>query len=244
MISNHSMRPVILILMLFVAVISAADEPPYEATASYEAHTLHGFKVLVSARVREHPGPAADALKLLDEKLGEVESIVPAEPLAALRKTTVWVEWELVKNSAACAHHSPEWLKNNGRNPEKVGGVEISNVRLFLAWTPKTQPMMVLHELAHYYHRHQLPTETRRAIDDAYAAAKASGTYAEVEYVQGGKKPAYAMSNADEYFAELSEAYFGKNDFYPFVHDAVKQHDPKGFDVLQKAWGEPVNKLP
>ena len=32
-----------------------------------------------------------------------------------------------------------------------------------------------------------------------------------VAYVHGGKKRAYALNNAQEYFAELTETYFGKN---------------------------------
>ena len=43
--------------------------------------------------------------------------------------------------------------------------------------------------------------------------------------------------NDQEYFAELTEAYFGTNDFYPFVRAELKQHDPKMYQVLEKVWG-------
>ena len=39
-----------------------------------------------------------------------------------------------------------------------------------------------------------------------------------------------------EYFAELSESYFGTNDFYPFIRAELKVHDPRGFEVLKAAW--------
>ena len=47
-----------------------------------------------------------------------------------------------------------------------------------------------------------------------------------------------------EYFAESTEAFFGTNDFYPFVRAELKQHDPKMFDLLWKLWGaEPPKKI-
>jgi len=61
-----------------------------------------------------------------------------------------------------------------------------------------------------------------------------------VAFITGGKKKAYAATNAAEYFAELSEAYFGKNDFFPFTKIELERHDPVGFEMLKKAWGEPI----
>ena len=43
-------------------------------------------------------------------------------------------------------------------------------------------------------------------------------------------------ANAKEYFAEASEAYFGTNDFYPFVRAELKKHDPEMFRLLEKLW--------
>lgn len=47
---------------------------------------------------------------------------------------------------------------------------------------------------------------------------------------------ACAMSNAKEYFAESSEAYFGRNDFYPFTRAELKEHDPQMYDLLERLW--------
>jgi hypothetical protein len=41
-----------------------------------------------------------------------------------------------------------------------------------------------------------------------------------------------------EYFAELSEAYWGKNDFYPFTRSELLQHDPLGYEAVKRAWHE------
>ena len=47
----------------------------------------------------------------------------------------------------------------------------------------------------------------------------------------------YGMNNPKEYFAEATEAYFGVNDFYPFVRAELKEHDPKMFALLVDIWG-------
>jgi hypothetical protein len=45
------------------------------------------------------------------------------------------------------------------------------------------------------------------------------------------------MNNIEEYFAESTEAFFGTNDFYPFVRAELKEFDPRMEAVLRKAWG-------
>jgi len=73
-------------------------------------------------------------------------------------------------------------------------------------------------------------------IREAYRHAMEEKLYDSVEYVHGGKKKAYAATNAREYFAELSEAYFGKNDYFPFTREDLRKHDPVGFKLMQDVW--------
>jgi hypothetical protein len=47
----------------------------------------------------------------------------------------------------------------------------------------------------------------------------------------------YGLSNHKEYFAESTEAYFGVNDFYPFVRAELNEHDPAMYALLEKIWG-------
>ena len=48
-----------------------------------------------------------------------------------------------------------------------------------------------------------------------------------------------------EYFAETTEAYFSRNDFYPFNRDELKSHDPEMFDLLTALWGvKETNRRP
>ena len=41
----------------------------------------------------------------------------------------------------------------------------------------------------------------------------------------------------NEYFAESSEVFFNRNDFFLFTRDKFKQHDPEMFAPLQEFWG-------
>ena len=45
------------------------------------------------------------------------------------------------------------------------------------------------------------------------------------------------MTNPMEYFAESTEAFFARNDFFPFDHAELKRHDPGMEQLLAKLWG-------
>ena len=75
-----------------------------------------------------------------------------------------------------------------------------------------------------------------------YEKAKAGGKYDRIERWHGNGKPntferAYAMTNPMEYFAECTEAFFTRNDFFPFTVDELEKHDPEMLALLKKIWG-------
>ena len=57
-----------------------------------------------------------------------------------------------------------------------------------------------------------------------------------VRFHDGSMRRAYAMNNHREYFAEITEAYFGTNDFYPFNRAELARHDPEGFELMERIW--------
>ena len=210
----------------------------FDPTDSYVERKFHGFTVRVNPEVSRHAMEEGAALKELDAQLARIGKVVPPKALTALQKIPIWVEWEAKPKGAAEFHVAASWLKANGYNPDKLRSVEINNTRNFVAWSRKTQPWMVLHELAHAYHFTVLG-DKHAPLQAAYRQALERKLYDEVEFVHGGKKrKAYATTSAAEYFAELSEAYFGKNDFYPFTRADLEKHDPAGFEMVKKAWGE------
>jgi len=104
-------------------------------------------------------------------------------------------------------------------------------------------PVFALHELAHAYHDRVLGFDEPRILS-AYEKAKAGGTYEKVERrdaqgrVSTGR--AYAMTDHKEYFAETAEAFFGTNDFFPYVREELGRHDPEMFALLQTLWTGPA----
>jgi hypothetical protein len=235
------MRFTLLIIMIATAAVAGQPSSPeqaYDPTSVYKRESIHGFTVLVNPEVSIHKREAAEMRKELSSQLSAIVRTMPAKRLSALRRVWIWVEWEKQKNGAAEFHPSAEWLRSHGYNPDKAGHIELSNTRHFIDWSRSAQPWMVLHELAHAYH-HLVLGENCKAIETAYRHAVDAKLYESVAYCGGGRQKAYALTNAKEYFAELSEAYFGRNDFYPFVRSDLKKHDPQGYRLMEQIWGKP-----
>ncbi len=133
-------------------------------------------------------------------------------------------------------HPDADWLREHGMNPEKARCVEIANAENFLKWT-KEQPWMVLHELAHAYHHQFLEDGYKNPeIRAVYESGIKEKRYDSVLYFNGKLVRAYASNNPMEYFAESSEAFFGSNDFFPFVRAELKRHDPDMEALVKKLW--------
>lgn len=230
------MRPHLLAAALFIPFTSPARA--FDPIERYERREVCGFTVLVHPEALKHPDEMRATFAELESQLRKIDAVVPEKSLAALKKVRIWVEWEAKKNGAAEFHTSAGWLKANGYNPAKAGAIEINNARNFVKWSRQTQPWMVLHELAHAYHFTVLGAD-HKPLQAAYKQAQDRKLYDSVEKAGGKKQKAYAATNPAEYFAELSEAYFGKNDFYPFTRDDLRKHDPVGFELMKSAWGEP-----
>ncbi len=206
-----------------------------QPVSAYRRQTICGFTVLVHREVLAHRNDALEALLELRQQAERVVKVLPAPALERVRRVRIWLEWENKPNGAAEYHPSAEWLRQHGYNPVKAGSVEINNARNFVKWSRGEQPWMLLHELAHAYHHQVLGYESRLVLI-AYRHAMRRGLYEQVAYIRGGTQRAYATTNEQEYFAELSEAYFGKNDFYPFVREELARHDPLGYRMVESAW--------
>lgn len=212
-----------------------AAKPAFEPTSSYKVEKIEGFTVRVSKAALEAKDEYGPAMALLKMRFSEIVRRVPAPALDTLRKIPIWVERDDPQFPCMCYHPDAGWLKDHGLNPEKAKGVELANLKSFVAWSID-QPLMVLHEYAHGYHDLSFGFDGA-VVADAFKAAMDAKLYDEVVYYRGQKKKAYAATNPMEYFAELSEALFGYNDFFPFTRPELEKHDPVGYAMVKKAWG-------
>lgn len=192
------------------------------------------------------------AMQELEAQLSRIVALdLSGIVMDAFRSVKIFLVWNVRPDGAAWYHPSRQWLEDNGRNPEKALSVEIANAVNCVNWSRQNQPWMVLHELIHGYH-HQTLGFGHTPTLDAYNNAVNTGIYESVPYNPGHGQPhfnlrAYALTNDIEYLAEISKAFFGENDYYPFFRADLQTHDPQGYALMLDLWqvtGVSVAELP
>jgi hypothetical protein len=223
------------ILLLILACSAQAQTNAFDPGPAYARRELEGWHLRVNGKLLAETNLCDRVLAVLGAQLRQITRVVPAPALAKIRQIPIWLELNDPKFPGSVYHESPDWLREHGINPAKVGGVEVANATNFLGWTLE-QPCMILHELAHGYH-HQFLGDDHAGIHRGYEHAKAAGIYNSVLRSNGRHERHYAMNNEKEYFAEATEAFFGTNDFYPFVRAELKEYDPEAHALLCDVWG-------
>jgi hypothetical protein len=218
---------------LLAAPQAAATQPK---SADYDVRQIEGWTVRVERSLLGEDKTGKQALELLRVKLYDIGRAVPPKPLAELRKVPIWISRENKAAPCSCYHPSPEWLTEHGFDPKKARAVEITDAMTFLKWTHE-QPWMVMHELAHAYH-HQVLGWENAAVRASFERAQASKRYESVLRYNGLQERHYCLNNDQEFFAEMSETWFGTNDFYPFVRPELQVSDPGTAELMKSIWGE------
>jgi hypothetical protein len=164
-------------------------------------------------------------------KLGRL----PDSARALIAPVEIFVSSGTHRAFGAQHHPSAAWLASHGYPAAFARNVEICNWREFTTLV-KDQPFCLLHEMAHAYQDRRPDIDA--AIHAAFTHAQSSGLYLKVSHLHGTELvQAYALSNDHEYFAELSEAYFGENDFFPYDRAELRLYDPDGFSMIELVWG-------
>jgi|GEM_PF-6794995 len=233
----------IFIALLLITTNCDKEDTVQSSEVEYVSTEMHGYTITMRKSEQEHPDIKV-ALDLLDNKLAEINTLLREEKLELIKNNPVWLKLDLEEEGACLYHPSRQWLLANDQNPDKELCIEIVNAGNFVNWTNLNQPYMILHEMAHLIH-HQFFGNDYHAIEAAFNKTKNSGIYESVPYYDGNdtiQKEAYALRNNKEYFAELTEAFLGNNDFYPFNYNDLKEFDTTGFHLMQSTWGTPPDK--
>jgi hypothetical protein len=231
----------IALLLLFLAPVFAADAPAKlpPLPTSHTLRQIEGWTVRVDDRLLDGDGKALGerALKLLAARLVCISLVVSEKPLAKLREVPIQLDMSHGALRDMQYHPSAEWLKDNGYSEELAKCVHIPVAEELLSrFENHREPWVVLHELAHAYHDRVLGFDDPRIIA-AYNKYRDSGRGKSVLTINGGKQDHYALTDEKEFFAEMTECYFGTNDFYPFVAGELKQSEPEIFSLLHDIWG-------
>ncbi|NBV22290.1 MAG: metallopeptidase [Proteobacteria bacterium] len=238
------MKPLFLLLALsalFTMTASAADVPakvPPLPTA-HTTRNIEGWNIRIDDRLLKGEGAAIGerALKLLTARLVAITIVVPEKSLTKLRAVTIEMDLDYGDLHHMQYHPGAGWLKEHGYSPDLVKCVHIPVVEEFLSpYENHRMPWVVLHELAHAFHDQFVGFEDARVIA-VWKKFRDSGKYKSVLTSPGHMREHYGLTNQKEFFAEMTEAYFGSNDFYPFVTGELMQAEPETFALLAEIWG-------
>ena len=226
------------------AALPAAADPDDTARPgqppSRSERRLEGFRILVDDRLLPGGGSADlghEALEFLRGKLVDIRIVMPADRLARLREVPIVLDQSCGDLGAMQYHPSADWLANHGYPRSLARCVHLPRAeQVATIRNVSEQPWVILHELAHAYHDQVLGFDEPRIIA-AWEAFKRSGAGDDALLYNGSRTRHYGLTNHKEFFAEMTEAYFGSNDFAPFNRAELKTGFPELHALLAEIWG-------
>lgn len=236
-------RWVATVLVTVSVAWAAASEPDEPLPVRHEARTIEGWTVQVDSRLLEgeQKSLGVTAIKLLEADLFAISRTIPEDRLARLREAPIWLDLTHGDLRQMQYHPSADWLTGHGYSKDLAKGVHIPRAELFTDPRHRqTQPWATLHELAHAYHDRVLGFDEPRIVA-VYERLRDAERYRSVLHIEGDRREHYARTNPMEFFAELTESYFGTNDFYPFVRGELREDNPEAFALLEEIWGVPAD---
>lgn len=233
---------------LLIALFLAKADPATSGEASAKKHfdpivrEIQGWNVHIDPTMLEgeHSAEGTRALTMLESHLQRIAIMIPQDRLKQLQTLGIWIEHDHPEIDVEPGPYHPdvEWLVERGYDPRLAKKVHITRAASLLERDQLAKhPSVILHELSHAFHDQILGGYEEPRILAAYEKAMKAGIYGEVLDHSGRKVTAYAATTPMEYFAEGTEAYFDRNDFYPFVRAELKEHDPILHDLLEEIWG-------
>jgi hypothetical protein len=220
-----------------IEVITARDSMPSKP-ASRSIRTIEGWTVRVDDRLFAPPNEALgqSALKLLASKLIDITYVMPQDKLVKLQTIPIVLDLTHGSLHSMQYHPSAEWLEAHGYSRDLARCVHICEAADFArARQVHEQPWAVLHELAHAYHDQVLGFDEPRILI-AYEEFKKSGRGDATLLFNGQHTRHYGLTNHKEFFAEMTEAYFGMNDFFPFNRAELIAAEPQIYALMKTLW--------
>ncbi len=230
-------RTVLLSLVLALSTQALADDGaklPTERTIV----KVQGWTLRVDDRLFTAANEALrlKALRYIDNKLTDIIMIVPKEHVEKMQKIVIVLDLTHGKLGPMQYHPSAKWLTDNGfaadleRCVHLPRAVDVSTKR-----NTNEMPWVLLHELTHAYHDQVIGFDDARVIK-VYENYKKSGRGEKTLRFTGVRGPHYALTNHKEFFAEMTEAYFGTNDFFPFNRAELKETEPEILKLMEEIW--------
>lgn len=240
----HAVFAVVLALGFAVSAraVSPGDEAPPTVPAKPTSHTerqIEGWTIRVDDRLLQGEGVllGQKALRLLETRLYEIKRLVPEDKVTRLQKVTFWLDQTCGTLQSPQYHPDEDWLKKHEYDPLMAKCVHIPSADYFCGNRfQREQPLGVLHELAHAFHDQVLSFD-HADIKAAWQKMSEGERYTSVLHASGKRRPHYAATDRMEFFAEMTESYFGANDFFPFNAAELQAEEPAIYELMERIWG-------
>lgn len=215
---------------------------------NYMSFDVEGFTFMVNnSFITDYYSIASD----LTQTLQKIKTFLPGTIVQQLQMHPIYIEG----NSGAVIGKP---YTRTGEN----GFIEINNTTEYLNQTKKyaVQPYLLLNYMAKIYAASHLDesgkillTNTFNANNSKYASVyriiynydlayypDAQEVYLQKQKLSSSKQSSPAFTDKENYFAELTEAYFATNDYYPFDYEELQRYDPNSFALMQTIWGSRI----
>lgn len=204
----------------------------------HEKRQIEGWTVYVdrSFLEGEHKETGDQVLRILSQRLHQIQLRMPAEPVARMKEVPIYLDRN---HPLGGAHYHPkaDWLADRGYDPSMTKAVQFTRAGGLIREARRPyDTSIVLHELAHAYHDLVLGFDHPEILD-GYRKFCDSRKFDEVELLSGWRKPHYGLTDHKEYFAEMTETFFVGNSHYPFNHYHLYNEHPESYELVAKIWG-------
>ena len=232
-------RSLLFVVLVTPLAVGEENTEPAKPT-SHTVRNIEGWTVEIDDRLlkEEHKELGGLALRLLSNQLFQIAFLLPESKVEKLRTVKIRLDLTHGKLTSAQYHPSRDWLRNNGYSESLAKCVHLPDATNFASQgLHRTQPWVMLHELAHAYHDQFLERGFENpAIKEAWQQLVDSGKYESTLHVDGRETKHYALTNQQEFFAEFTESFFGMNDFFPFNRGELRTDAPEVYRLLQAIW--------
>lgn len=219
-------------------------KPTAPQPTSRTERNLEGWKIRLDDRLIEPANEAltSRALRFLEARLSDIKVVLPPARVKDLQTVTIVLDLSCGDLGAMQYHPDAGWLKAHGFPADLAKCVHLPRAAdLPTRRNINEQPWVILHELAHAYHDQFLDFDEPR-VRAAYDKFKESG-HGDAALLYNGKRVRhYGLTNHKEFFAEMTESYFGVNDFFPFNRAELEEAEPELFRLLGEIWSSKETK--
>ncbi len=203
--------------------------------APVEGRTLN--IVAEQALINSHPELLEPAIAKLEKAVAAALATLPRQLHSEFSDVRYF--FFIGKESMTGGRKGGQWYFRKGnRASERFDNSIVirSTINYVKHYTDEQATRIAMHELSHaYYFYHSRAIYPDLKV--AFVNAEAQKLYRKVK-MEGGYEleTAYAITNPFEYFAELAKTYHVGNYHYPFNRDDLREYDPVGFKMIERAF--------